>query len=140
MIVGLGKASELVTKNLEKYANNMKETKDYLEYRLIEVFGIENLQFNGGNSKRLPNTCNVSFLHSEKLKGFAVLNNAKILEASTGACCHSGKLKASNVLLAMGIDKLVASNAIRLSMGRETTKTQIDLIIEDLRQSIISLI
>ena len=54
--------------------------------------------------------------------------------------CHSGNLKASSVLLSMGIDKFVAGNAIRLSVGRETTKSQIDLIIEDLKQSVNGLL
>ena len=49
-------------------------------------------------------------------------------------------MKASSVLLSMGIDKFVASNAIRLSVGRETTKSQIDLIIEDLKQSVNGLL
>lgn len=49
-------------------------------------------------------------------------------------------MKASSVLLSMGIEKFVASNAIRLSVGRETTKSQIDLIVEDLKQSVNGLI
>ncbi len=108
MIIGLGKAAELVTRNLEKYYLNMKEARDYLEIRLIvfkifekkkfkpfleflikqqEEFGLENLKFNGKShkSERLPNTCNVSFIFNEDLKGFIVLGNAQLIEASTGA-------------------------------------------------------
>jgi hypothetical protein len=48
-------------------------------------FGIENIKFNGNSTSKLPNTCNVSFMHSQNLKGYAVLGNAKILEASTGS-------------------------------------------------------
>ena len=54
--------------------------------------------------------------------------------------CHSGNLKASNILLSMGIEKYVANNAIRLSVGRETTKPQIDTIINDLKASINGLL
>jgi len=138
LIAGLGKAAELVTNNLCKYYSHMKEIRDYLENRLIQEFGRENLSFNGRSTKseRLPNTCNVSFISSDDLKGFIVLANAKLIEASTGACCHSGELKASKILLAMQIDKHVANNAIRLSVGRETTHNQIDLAINDLKQSI----
>lgn len=52
---------------------------------LKKEFGIENIRFNGSSSLKLPNTCNVSFLHSQNLRGYAVLGNAKILEASTGS-------------------------------------------------------
>ena len=54
--------------------------------------------------------------------------------------CHSGELRASKILLAMQIDKSVANNAIRLSVGRETTYSQIELAIRDLRQSVDKII
>lgn len=49
-------------------------------------------------------------------------------------------MRASKILLAMGIDKSVASNAIRLSVGRETTKEQIDLAIKDLKKTLKNII
>jgi hypothetical protein len=50
--------------------------------------------------------------------------------------CHSGELRASKILLNMNIDIKVASNAVRLSVGRETTKSQIDLVIRDLKNAL----
>ena len=50
--------------------------------------------------------------------------------------CHSGEFKASKILLAMQIDKNIAANAIRLSVGRDTTRAQVDLAVKDIRQSI----
>lgn len=87
MIVGLGKAAELVTKNLDKYSAHMEQIREYLESRLIEEFGEENLRFNGKSKKahRLPNTCNVSFISSAEYKGHVILANTKFLQASTGA-------------------------------------------------------
>jgi selenocysteine lyase len=67
------------------------------------------------------------------------LSNAEILEASTGACCHAGDLRPSKILLSMKIDKNVACNALRLSVGRETTKNQIDLIINDIKQALVKI-
>lgn len=54
---------------------------------LKEIFGKENLKFNGRSSKseRLPNTCNVSFIADSRYKGYVILQNTKVLEASTGA-------------------------------------------------------
>lgn len=53
--------------------------------------------------------------------------------------CHSGELRASKILLNMNIDIKVASNAVRLSVGRETTKSEIDLVIRDLKNALKSL-
>ncbi len=64
------------------------------------------------------------------------MSESQVLEASTGACCHAGELKPSKILLAMNIDKKVASNALRLSVGRETTRQQIDTIVEDIKHSL----
>jgi cysteine sulfinate desulfinase/cysteine desulfurase-like protein len=63
----------------------------------------------------------------------------KKLQASTGACCHSGKNQASKILIAMGLDETHALNAIRISVGRETTKDDVDAIIEDIKQAIHAL-
>lgn len=137
MIVGLGKAAELVTKNLKFYRNHMKQIRDYLENLLEDEFGLENLHFNGRmNTERLPNTCNVSFLGSDKFTGKKILNHTKYLEASTGACCHSNNVSASRILLAMNIPIQIAANSIRLSVGRETQKEDINLIIQDLKETI----
>jgi selenocysteine lyase len=136
MIVGLGKAAELVTINLQVYNEHMKEIRDYLESSLESEFGSDNLHFNGKfNTERLPNTCNVSFIANQKLNGKRILNNTKYLEASTGACCHSNSVHASRVLIAMNVPVHIASNSIRFSVGRETQKRDIDIIIKDLKET-----
>ena len=107
-------------------------------YKKQQKFGFKNLHFNGRSNKcdRLPNTCNVSFISSDNYKGYLILSQTKRLEASTGACCHSGELKPSKIILAMNKNKNVASNSIRLSVGRDTTKNEIDLIVEDLENAL----
>jgi selenocysteine lyase len=87
MIVGLGKAAELVNNNLDVYSRNMCEIRDYLEMKLEKEFDTVNLNFNGRNKKsiRLPNTCNVSFIENKNFKGYEILRKTKLLEASTGA-------------------------------------------------------
>jgi selenocysteine lyase len=135
MIIGLGKAAELVTKNLTKYNSHMNELREYLESRLENEFIVK---FNGRSLKtqRLPNTCNVSFIGSPLFIGYDILKNCDRLDASTGAACHSGQKRASRILLAMGISIDEASNAIRLSVGRETTKKEIDEAVEDIRNAL----
>ncbi|XP_063409503.1 selenocysteine lyase-like isoform X1 [Mytilus trossulus] len=96
----------------------------------------DRIRVNGkfATSERLPNTCNVSIL-SDKLQGHKVLSNCRILQASIGAACHSQN-RPSPILLAIGVPESVARNALRLSVGRETTKDDIDCVIQDLIQAV----
>ncbi|XP_064642599.1 selenocysteine lyase-like [Lineus longissimus] len=138
MIAGLGKAAQLVVKNLDTYSSRMETIRDYLEERLQKTFGAM-VHFNGKfeGSSRLPNTCNVSLLGCN-LKGGTVLANVRNLQASVGSACHAQD-QPSHILLAIGIPREIASNALRLSVGRYTTKEDIDLIITDLKQTVTRL-
>ncbi|XP_034636963.1 selenocysteine lyase isoform X7 [Trachemys scripta elegans] len=141
MIAGLGKAAELVNKNCEAYEAHMKEVRDYLEKRLEASFGKQRLHFNSQfpGAKRLCNTCNFSFW-GPGLQGRMVLSHCKTLLASVGAACHSEKGdQPSSILLSCGIPYEVAQNALRLSVGRDTTKEDVDVIVEDLKQSVAQL-
>ena len=135
MIAGLGKAAELVHKNISKYESHMRNVRDYLETKLQEEFA-DQVHFNGkfSSSKRLPNTCNVSFV-KEGVKGHVLLSKVKILQASVGAACHAQN-RPSHILLAMGVPENLAHNALRLSVGRETMKTDIDVIVQDLKEAV----
>ncbi|XP_060080503.1 selenocysteine lyase-like, partial [Ylistrum balloti] len=135
MIAGLGKAAELVVQYLNNYSKHMATVRDYLETRLQEVFG-DRIHLNGkfATSERLPNTCNVSVL-GQGLFGHVILSHCDKLQASVGAACHAQN-RPSHILLAIGIPESVARNALRLSVGRETTLSDIDTIIDDLKQAV----
>ncbi|XP_067897989.1 selenocysteine lyase isoform X2 [Heterodontus francisci] len=138
MIAGLGKAAELVVRKLEVYASHMQEVRDYLEEKLLTVFGKDKIHFNSHfkGSDRLPNTCNMSIL-GPNLQGQKVLLHCRRLLASVGAACHSDKgNRPSHILLNSGIPYEVAENALRLSVGRTTSKKDVDAIIEDLKQAV----
>ncbi|XP_029988090.1 selenocysteine lyase [Sphaeramia orbicularis] len=137
MIAGLGKAAELVTSNLSEYESQMQSTKLYLEERLQAVFK-DKLHFNSHypGSDILPNTCNVSIL-GPTLQGWRVLSNCKRLLASVGAACHSDSgNRPSHILLNCGVPSEVAANALRLSVGRGTTKADVDAVVVDLRDTV----
>lgn len=137
MIAGLGKAAELVTSNLTDYASHMQSTRLYLEDQLKAIFK-DKIRFNSHypDSDSLPNTCNVSIL-GPGLQGWRVLSNCERLLASVGAACHSdNEHKPSHILLSCGVPLEVAANAIRLSVGRETTKADVDTVVEDLRETV----
>lgn len=123
------------------YSHNTKahfQVRDYLETQLKENFG-DQVHFNGkfcGKSERIPNTCNVS-IKGKGLEGRRVLAATKHLNASVGAACHSGNVScASPILLAIGIPHHIAINALRLSIGRETTINDVDVVVRDLKQAI----
>ncbi|KAK7888616.1 hypothetical protein WMY93_024176 [Mugilogobius chulae] len=126
MIAGLGKAADLVTSNLSEYESHMRRVRNYLE--------ADSSHFPG--SEILPNTCNVSIL-GPNLPGWKVLSWCERLLASVGAACHSDKgHRPSHILLNCGISEKVAANALRLSVGRDTTEDDVEVVVEDLRTAV----
>ncbi|XP_062439139.1 selenocysteine lyase isoform X2 [Rhea pennata] len=135
------KAAELVSRNWEAYEAHMRDVRDYLEARLEASFRKQkihlNSQFTG--SRRLCNTCNFSIV-GPGLQGRRVLSRCKTLLASVGAACHSEKGdRPSSILLSCGIPYDVAQNALRLSVGRDTTREDVDLVVQDLMQAVAQL-
>ncbi|XP_053740872.1 selenocysteine lyase isoform X1 [Synchiropus splendidus] len=137
MIAGLGKAAELVVCHVTEYETHMRSIKQYLEERLQIVFK-DRIHFNSSfpGIDHLPNTCNVSIL-GPALQGWRVLSTCKRLLASIGAACHSDRgNRPSHILLNCGIQPEVAANALRLSVGRKTTRADVDAVIEDLKETV----
>jgi cysteine desulfurase len=129
-IVGLGKAAELAEAEMASEATRVKELRDRLEAGLTER--IPNIMFNGHREKRLWNTTNVCIKYVE---GEAMLLNLDMrhgIAASSGSACTSGSLEPSHVLLAMGIPAEIAHGSLRFSLGRGTTREEIDKVIEAL--------
>jgi len=119
-IVGLGQACEVAARDLEKEAARVGALRDELWALLsAEVPGI---RLNGYRTERLPNTLNVCF---PGVSGNAVLGEAPEVAASTGSACHEGAESPSAVLLAMGLEASTALGAVRLSLGRGTSKKQV---------------
>lgn len=141
MIAGLGKACELVAENILAYQSHMTEIRLFLEESLYQAFG-DKVAFNAKSSysERLPNTCSIS-IRGEELTGRRVLNQCRKVIAGVGAACHSsaGATNCSAVLLASGVSVEDARNAIRLSVGRQTTRLDITLAVEDLVQAVRAL-
>ncbi|KFO32463.1 Selenocysteine lyase [Fukomys damarensis] len=138
---GHGRAAELVTKNCEAYEAHMRDVRDYLEERLEAEFGRKRVHLNScfPGAERLPNTCNFS-IRGPRLQGYLVLAQCQTLLASVGASCHSDHGdRPSPVLLSCGVPFDVARNALRLSVGRSTTRADVDLAVQDLKQAVAQL-
>lgn len=129
--VGLGKACEIAVSALESTSLNI--LTHYFHMKLKETFG-DRVVLNGHPENRLPNTLNVSFLG---FNGHEVLGNLHDVAASTGSACHSGSTSISPVLGAMGVSDEVGRGAVRFSLGRYTTKEEIDTVMDNLRKTVV---
>ncbi|GAB4376302.1 MAG: hypothetical protein Kow0042_22470 [Calditrichia bacterium] len=126
-IVGLGKACELVSLELEKHATQLKQMRDRLENRLLERF--PQARINGHPEKRLPNTLSISF---PNLEANLILSELSGVAASAGAACHSDRVDVSHVLQALKIPTEYAMGTIRFSVGRFTTAEEIDKAVAEI--------
>ncbi|MCP4650786.1 MAG: cysteine desulfurase [PVC group bacterium] len=126
-IIGLEKAIQMRAQEMEQ------EEKRLFEFKAILKKGIEeqipDIRFNGHPEDCLAGTLNVSFNGAE---GEAILLYLDLegVAVSTGSACASGSLDPSHVLLATGLDAERAHGSIRISMGRQTTKEEIDYLLE----------
>lgn len=126
-IVALGEAARLTRTTLAQDAARMTALRERLHGRLAAA--IPGLQLNGHPTERLPNTLNVSF---PAVAGWQLLAAAPGVAASTGSACHAGSHAVSGVLGAMGLTPEAAMGAVRLSLGRFTTESEIDAAAEAL--------
>lgn len=123
-IVGLGVACDIAKNTLTEFSQDTKTLRDRLYKNLLEGIGREYVKLNGHPDKRLPNTLNVSILGAV---GEMLLRSIHEIAASTAAACHSGSFEPSKVLLALSLNREEALGALRLSLGRRTTKEEVDL-------------
>ncbi len=126
-IVGLGLACELAGARLEESAARIRGLRNRLEEGIFSR--IPEVKLNGHPSQRLPNTLNVSFAYIE---GESLLLNfdMKGVAASSGSACTSGSLEPSHVMGAMCVEVTLAHSSTRFSLGPDTTKDEIDYVLE----------
>ncbi len=130
LAVGLGKACELA-RDLAPM-NRVRDLCDGFWQALQKQFG-NRVALNGHPTHRLPNTLNVSFVGRI---GAEILGQLDGVAASTGSACHSGRIELSPVLEAMGVAPEVGMGAIRFSLGRGTTRDEIEVVVERLTESL----
>ncbi len=124
LALGLGKACELAETN--PVTSHMENLRDYFWQELQQLFSGQ-IVLNGHPQLRLPNTLYVSFLGRT---GQEVLDQIPGVAATTGSACHTGSVELSPVLKAMHVSEEIGKGAVRFSLGRYTTKEEIDLALE----------
>ena len=129
-IVGLGKAVEIAVNTMEERTKKEAELRDYLIERVLAE--VPYTRLNGDRQDRLPNNANFSFQFIEGESLLIMLDMAGIC-GSSGSACTSGSLDPSHVLLAIGLPHEIAHGSLRLSLGDENTKEEMDYVIEKVK-------
>lgn len=129
-IVGLGKAIEMATTDIEEKSKRLKALRDKLIDGLLEK--VPYTRLNGPrNEGRLNNNVNICFNFIEGEGILLWLDEAGIC-ASSGSACTSGSLDPSHVLLSIGLPHEVAHGSLRLTIGDGTTEEEVDYVLEQI--------
>ena len=135
-IVGLGKAIEMATSDIEGHSQKLRTMRDKMIKGIQE--NIPYAKLNGHREKRLPGNINFSFSFIEG-ESMLLLLDQKGICASTGSACSSGSLEPSHVLMAMGLPHELAHGSIRLTLGDLTKEEDIDYVLDALKEVVSKL-
>jgi len=126
-IVGLGKAIELATADIEGHNKKIRALRDRLMKGILDK--IPDSHLNGHPEKRLPGNINISFKFIEG-EGILLWLDDEGICASTGSACTSGSLEPSHVLLATGLPVEISHGSLRLTLGNVNTDADVDFVLE----------
>ncbi|MCX5806137.1 MAG: cysteine desulfurase NifS [Proteobacteria bacterium] len=125
-IAAFGKACELIKEEMATENGKVEA----LRKKLLEGItnSIDHVILNGHPGYRLPNTLNISIEYVEA-ESLLIALDFNGIAVSSGSACSSGSTEPSHVLLSMDIPPEVCQSAIRMSLGRENTKEDVDYVL-----------
>ena len=135
-IVGFGKAVELAVSTMKERTDKEIELRDYLIDRVLKE--VPFTRVNGDRKNRLPNNINFCFQFIEG-ESLLIMLDMKGICGSSGSACTSGSLDPSHVLLAIGLPHEIAHGSLRLTLGADTTKEDIDYTIDAIKDIVAQL-
>ena len=135
-IVGLAKAVEIAFATMDERIKKETEVRDYAIKRILAE--VPYCRLNGDAQKRVPNNINISFQFIEGESLLIMLDMAGIC-ASSGSACTSGSLDPSHVLLAIGLPHEIAHGSLRMTIGEETTKEDMDYVVDNIKEIVTKL-
>ena len=129
-VVGLGKAIEIATENIEENRARLTVLRDKLIDGILERIPYARLNGPRGD-KRLPGNSNISF---EFIEGESILLSLDFegICASSGSACTSGSLDPSHVLLALGLPHEKAHGSLRTTLGAASTEEDVEKLLNEL--------
>ncbi|MDE0019088.1 MAG: cysteine desulfurase family protein [Candidatus Poribacteria bacterium] len=125
-IVGLGAACELSKKHMASGKSCVATLRDALHQKLNAH--LDDIHLNGHPEQRLPGNLNLCFAG---VQSHAHLAGLKRVAVSTGSACDSESVKASHVLVAMGVPNELALTAVRFGLGRYNTAEEVDIVADE---------
>ena len=128
-IVGIGKAIEIATADIDAHNKKLSAIRDHMIERILKE--IPYTRLNGHPTTRLPGNVNVCFRFIEG-ESLLMLLDAKGIAGSSGSACTSGSLDPSHVLLAIGLPHEIAHGSLRLSLSEENTMEEADYVVDSL--------
>jgi cysteine desulfurase len=129
-IVGYGKAAEIAAETMQERTAKEAELRDYLISRILKE--IPYARLNGHPTDRLPNNANFCFQFIEG-ESLLIMLDMEGICGSSGSACTSGSLDPSHVLLAIGLPHEIAHGSLRLTLGADTTREDIDFVVEKVK-------
>lgn len=126
LIVGFAEALRIAEASREIESKRLVKLRDYFIRELLSK--IPNAILNGHSTLRLPNNVHISIPSIEGESILLMLDKSRI-EASTGSACSAYDLRPSHVLMAIGQTAEFAHGSIRFSLGRTTTKENLDYVL-----------
>lgn len=130
LVVGLGKAAQIANDEMEAENKRIKELSDYFYY---EIMKIPHVYLNGDMKHRIPNNLNFTFAYVE---GESLMMEIRDIAVSSGSACTSENLQSSYVLEAIGVKEELASSSIRFSIGRYTTKEELEYTVNQINKAV----
>jgi cysteine desulfurase len=127
-IVGFGKARELAEANLWEESARLSILRTKLEQALTES---DTATVNGNIKNRLSNTTNICF---HGMRADSLIKKLPDIAVATGSACTSALPEPSHVLMAMGLSEEDAYSSVRFSLGRFTTESEIDHVIQSIKK------
>ena len=131
-VVGFGAAAKLAVEQLDAYAVSRTALRDAFEAAVCSAL---RSNVTGAGAKRLPNTTHLTF-DPEVGPDLVIALDREGYAVSAGSACTSGSESPSHVLLAMGMPSDRARTAIRVSLGSETTRHELDAFLGALKNLI----
>lgn len=130
-IIGIGTAVKRAVDTMKERTEKEIELRDYMIERIEKE--IPYAKLNGHRTDRLPNNVNFSFRFIEG-ESLLIMLDMKGICASSGSACTSGSLDPSHVLLAIGLPHEIAHGSLRMTLSEETTKEDIDYVVDSLKE------
>ena len=129
----MGKAAEIAFTTREYREKEIQQLRDYLIRRLQRE--IPYCRLNGSLTNRLPGNCNISFQFIEGNELLLLLDEKNIC-ASAASACSTGDTSPSHVLTAMGIPEKLARGTLRLTIGYQNTREEIDYTVQCIKEAV----